>query len=600
MLSTLVSKIDSLINWLNKNSYWRDDLIIKESQFGGIGVFSKGPVDFEADDDRLLLRIPKSNLLCPKNSYIYNLLVDYESLNEDIILSEDMFGLVVTVIYELQCGSNSPWAEYLSSIDFENSEVPICLWDDMDKKNLQNTELNVQDLLNPQQLIDFYIESIHFANANKLVVSIPSIFDVKTSELTSEIITSAYHSQLIQFGQIIQSVSSRAFMVDNYCQLALVPAADLFNHLSPIVQDGKVMNRENIHFVCDGSVCDECGEQDCNHNQDDSDVYDNDEEDSDEDDKEEALSMEIDMEFIKSMEEEELSDADTDLDPEEVSTVSIDGDVAAHGAEIDLANELSDGSKCCDVVLISEPEEEYGYEIFNSYGNELTNCQLLEKYGFIGMDDNPNDTCTLSIQFFKQIKSLKQKLGTTKKVKELDEKLQWLEDSGYDLMNEIIQSIEQDHDHDHDHGHEHDHELGDEGCDEENCQENCCGEETVVDYPESWPLSIRVQNIDGQCSVQSYAILKLVELKYSVFAQKLLNVKNEKHLITNIQKYLLNNSVDEIQSFNKTILHWCKNRLNSYPKSISPSKYSKLIEKIIEQEKKILNKFITLNTKETI
>ena len=37
---------------------------------------------------------------------------------------------------------------------------------------------------------------------------------------------------MIEFGKIIQSVTSRAFMVDDYYQLALVPAADLFNHLS--------------------------------------------------------------------------------------------------------------------------------------------------------------------------------------------------------------------------------------------------------------------------------------------------------------------------------------------------------------------------------
>ncbi|MCP8718361.1 MAG: hypothetical protein M5F18_03575 [Asgard group archaeon] len=592
MSSTSINKIDSLTHWLKNNSYWRDDLIIKESEFGGIGVFSKGPMAFKEDDeeeeeDRLLLRIPKSNLLSPKNSYIYSLLVDYESGNEDIILSEYMFGLVITVIYERHCGSSSPWSEYLSTIDFESSEIPICLWDTQDKKNLQNTELDLLDLLDPQQLIDFYIESIRFARANKLVISIPDVLNINVSELTPEVLQKEYQVQMIEFGKIIQSVTSRAFMVDDYYQLALVPAADLFNHLSPIIQDGHVKNRENIHFVCDGNVCDKCGEQDCYHME----VSD------EEEDEQEVVPMESDMYYIESIVEEEMSDAETDIDPEEVSTVSIDGDVATNGAGLDLATELSDGSKCCDVVLISEPEEEYGYEIFNSYGNELTNCQLLEKYGFIDMDDNPNDTCILSVQFFKQIKSLKQKLGNNKKAKEVDEKLQWLEDAGYDLMNEIINSIEQDNDH----NHEHDNSNGeccdkDAGCANDNCEDDCCGTDVVTDFPESWPLSIRVKNIDGQCSTQSYAILKLVELKHSVFSQKLLNIKNEKHLITNIQKYLLNNTADEIKSFDRTIVNWCKNRLNNYPKEISQSKHSEIIERIVKQEKKILNKFITLHS----
>ncbi|RCK63921.1 Ribosomal lysine N-methyltransferase 3 [Candida viswanathii] len=588
MSSTLTTKIDLLQNWLSKNSFWRDDLVIKESKFGGIGVFSKGPIELKEDDDRLLLRIPKSNLLAPKNSYIYSLLVDYEPENEDIVLSEDMFGLVVTVIYELHCGPSSPWADYLGSIDLENSEIPICLWDSQDKQNLKNTELDLLGLLDPQQLIDFYLESVRFATSNKQLASIPPVLDVDESEV-AEIDNGKYPTKLIEFGKIIQSVTSRAFMVDNYCQLALVPAADLFNHLSPIVTDESVVNRENIHFVCDGTVCDDCGEQDCQHGGSDSD-----EEDQEDDEQDE---MEIDMDYIKSMDEEDQSDAETDVDPEEVSTVSIDGDVAAQAAELDLANELSDGSKCCDIILVSEPEEEYGYEIFNSYGNELTNCQLLEKYGFIDLDDNPNDTCILSVQFFKQIKSLKQKLGSAKKEKELDEKLEWLEDRGYDLMNEIIQSIESDHG-------EHEHEGGccdDEGtgCQDEHCEDECCGEETPINFPESWPLSIRVRNIDGECSIHSYGILKLVELKHSVFTQKLLNVKNETHMITNVQKYLLNNSEQEIQSFNKTILNWCKNRLNSYPKSLAPSKHNELIGKIIEQEKKVLNKFITLNIHES-
>ena len=81
--------------------------------------------------------VPKANLLAPKNSYIYNLLVDYEPENPDIILSEGMFGLVITVIYELQCHDSSPWFEYLQTIDFNNSQIPVCLWDTVDKDNLK-------------------------------------------------------------------------------------------------------------------------------------------------------------------------------------------------------------------------------------------------------------------------------------------------------------------------------------------------------------------------------------------------------------------------------------------------------------------------------
>ena len=69
------------------------------------------------------------------------------------------------------------------------------------------------------------------------------------------------------------------------------------------------------------------------------------------------------MDYIYEMEQDELSDADTDVDPEEASTLSMEEEIAVNGADHDLANELSDSSKCCDVVLIREPQEQHEFEI---------------------------------------------------------------------------------------------------------------------------------------------------------------------------------------------------------------------------------------------
>ena len=580
MSSTLSSRLDQLKSWLDKNSFWREDLIIKESPYGGIGVFSQGPIDIE--EDPLLLRIPKTNLLAPKNSYIYNLLVDYESENSDIILSEGMFGLVITVIYELQCHDSSPWFKYLQTIDFNNSQIPVCLWDTIDKENLKNTQLDLLNFLDPQELIDFYIEAIRFAQKNLDILPIPSILNINNTDLCSEILIKHHNDKLIEFGKVIQSVISRAFMIDNYYQLGLVPAADLFNHLSPKLIDGKVLDRENIHFVCDGTVCDICGEQECDHEEDEEEDEGMEQEPQEDDDHAESITS-ISMDYIYEMEQDELSDADTDVDPEEASTLSMEEEIRVNGADQDLANELSDSSKCCDVILIREPQEQHGFEIFNSYGNELSNAQLLQKYGFIDMDNNPNDTCLLSIQFFKQLKTLKDKLGNPKKAKELDQKIEWLEEVGYELINEIINAGETDHE-------EHTH-------DEEDCQdENCNQKYGEVVLPESWPLAIFVRNIDGSCSPQTYAILKLVELKHPYFVQKLESIDNEKILMKNIQKYLLNHTEKELKSFNKTVLNWCKNRLQKYPDSIKPSEHSEQISTIINQEKRILHKFIGLHS----
>ena len=94
---------------------------------------------------------------------------------------------------------------------------------------------------------------------------IPSILNIDNPDLSPKLLSEKHNDKLIEFGKVIQSVISRAFLIDNYYQLALVPAADLFNHLSPKTKDGKVIDRENIHFVCDGTVCEVCGEQECDH-----------------------------------------------------------------------------------------------------------------------------------------------------------------------------------------------------------------------------------------------------------------------------------------------------------------------------------------------
>ncbi|CAI5757244.1 unnamed protein product [Candida verbasci] len=623
MSFTKSTKVESLINWLDQNTYWRDDLIIKNSKFGGgLGVFINQDYSFNEDDDKLLLRIPKTNLLNPKNSFIYNLLIEFDSSsmsnsnsnsNSDVILSEGMYGLVLTLIYEESIQENSPWFDYINSINIEDTIIPICLWDDNEKELLKNTEVDLLSMLNYNELINFYIECIKFAKLNEKLINIPSVLDISQKNLNPQKILNLYHDKLILFGKYIQSVVSRAFQVDNYYQLSLVPGADLFNHLQPKIEEGnKLIPQENIHFTCDGSVCDECGEQECDHEESaDEDLEEfeeleeleelEDEELEDESDStpeiedEEIESKEIidgepeikeiTMEYINQIELEDLSDNETDLDPEEVSTLSMDEEDQHRNNEninIDLANDLSDSSKCCDVILVRPPLEKYDYEIFNSYGNELNNAYLLQKYGFINTNENFNNSCLLSVQFFKQISLLKEKLNTMKRG-ELQEKLDWLEDVGYELIYEIILST-----------HHHDEQDGDEQDEDEQDEDNhqdCCSES---EYYENWPLSIRIK-FNGEVTLQTYAILKLIELKYTIFKYKLLN--NIKKLKKYIKQILLTHNETDLKSMNNTVLKWCKDKLNSYTpieliKNSKNSKNSKLIKNLVEQEQNIINRFI--------
>ena len=95
------------------------------------------------------------------------------------------------------------------------------------------------NFLDPQELIDFYVEAIRFAHKNLDTLPIPSILNIDNPDLSPKLLSEKHNDKLIEFGKVIQSVISRAFLIDNYYQLALVPAADLFNHLSPKLKMGK-------------------------------------------------------------------------------------------------------------------------------------------------------------------------------------------------------------------------------------------------------------------------------------------------------------------------------------------------------------------------
>ena len=104
---------------------------------------------------------------------------------------------------------------------------------------------------------------------------------------------------------------------------------------------------------------------------------------------------------------------------------------------------------------------------------------------------------------FQAIENLEREIGESQKSKRVGSKIEWLEEIGYELINEIISAEDMEHNHD-----------------EEDCQDESCDQKDAeVIFPESWPLSIFVKNIDGSCSPQTYAILKLIELKHPYFVQ---------------------------------------------------------------------------------
>ncbi|KAK7682888.1 hypothetical protein QCA50_013920 [Cerrena zonata] len=278
MSLTTSDKIASLMEWLNANAFWNNDqLDVEQSkESSGIGVFFNSPDEDEEDDDNLLLRIPKENILSPKNSFIWNLLVDYSEnhiVNFDVDLTQD----------------------------------------------------NIDQL--PKIILD------------------------------------NHHEKLIQFGKYVQTVISRAFEVDEFHGLSLVPGADLFNHIPPVLnEDSRISGREDVHFVCDGGddVCDVCGELDCEDHQDEEemDIEEDDMFDDDDDDSLNDMQFDSDGQLVENDDDndDDENNDDDDLDDNDDNENLNDDEILGGDSEVDEA-ELFSSSGADDSSLESDLDD---------------------------------------------------------------------------------------------------------------------------------------------------------------------------------------------------------------------------------------------------
>lgn len=667
--------INSYYQWLRENALWNETLVeTKESPIGGLGVFWKDPKLLDDEIiDTILLRVPKSNILSTKNSLIYNLLLDYGDIQEEtseIDLTSGMHGLIICFIYELNMKLSSPWDLYLQSIDpkVTNIDLPVCLWSKKERELLKNTECAILGMDDLEELIMLFEACIEFAKFNSKLVEVPPVLDYDLSQKSDDF--DNYKDHLEQFGKLVQSVISRAFQVDDYHGPSLVPGADLFNHLSPIIVDEtQVIERENVHFVCDGGeeVCEICGEQDCDHmydeldesvdeideldrSEDESDELDDleaehqSDEHDDESDEEEHMDVsmiehsdieiedsdsstdiedledddnsndnddeidedteeigEITMELIERLEQEERDNNEdssdegeiTGFENSEINNDTFDG--IENTLNDDLQTQLSDSSKCVDIILSSLPEQQYNYEIFNTYGNELSNPYLLQRYGFVCKKEeaNINDTVLLFNEFNGYIKKLKSE-ATYNKKQQLTAKLTWL-DENFDIICEVIhefkkqqleEAIQMSKN-------QHTHEEGgsdDDEDDEDDDDEDLEDFEDDEDFPDSWKLSSKVM-FDGTVSIHTILIIRLIHMHFKIFKFKLYSCKQSK-LAPRIFKYLLTESNKE-EPINKVIRSLVQQKLNGYPRNFNTDTPRLLIiNDLIFQEKAILQRHL--------
>lgn len=715
MSLTHTRQLADLLYWLNTNAFWNLDRLELDISptTSGIGVFyvpqeeDQSPAEDQNEDetDNLLLRIPKSNILSPKNSMIWNLLVDYDLSNADIYLTTGLHSIVLTFIYELAQGSKSPWFHYLQSIAPEEEDnitinnIPLCLWPSEYKKKLYNTEYYYLDMLKSKELVDLYVECVRFARYNESLIAKPSVFDISSTDELD--IMRDESDKVTLFGSYVQVVISRAFEVDDYHGLSLVPGADLFNHASAGVNgDGRIEGREDVHFVCDGDVCVECGEFDCDDHEEEEEMVEMEEEEmgegeeeieenmedemgeeelegdvfgkdaeekedgdadsmgsdfdsdnellqdsgvsdqelystSDEDlndslvDESEVRSdissysddecsstteeepiKELSMDYIQHLEEElereGESELETDHDPEEASTTSLgvgsdeeeeleESEVAYHSdAEQDreeLAKELADGSKCCDIVLSRPPKQNSGkYELFNTYGNHLSNPYLLQRYGFITQDQNVNDVISLGNELIHYIKKYKAEQSPLK-VKQLENKISWYDEMGFEFVNDLVCEYES-------------RPALDDGDDDDEEQYD---EHTQImrdNLPESFVTSPRL-DINGKMTPQTYVLAKLIVLPYKIFHYKFIECASERKLAKRIFQILLPYEYEPIRGhqpkhsdkyrakINELVKSWSSLRLGRYVEINDDTKGDiklAMVKQVVQQEKEILRK----------
>ncbi|KAJ8140278.1 hypothetical protein OY671_006529 [Metschnikowia pulcherrima] len=720
MSSTDAGKYRMVLAWLSENAFWNAELLeLKPSKIGGLGVFwTLGPKDDE-NNDRLMLRVPKSNILSPANSFIHPLLMEYQCKNADVGLKAGMPALILTTLYELSQGTRSPWFYYLKSIDFYHSQIPLCFWADKAKEPLRNTECDILGMLESKEAIRMYWECVRFAESVQHLVPIPSLLNRHRMSQRS----------VNLFGRFLQAVISRAFHVDKYHGLALVPGADLFNHLSPLEKDGVIQHRENVHFECDDGddLCAYCGETGCAHmdESDDEELADlvklakteamqdsdrsqgtnemhdiqeeeeegdeemkegengmahddlaglvdeicSDEEqygpaesDTDEEDNEieengleengekDGNDYDIDIDVNKPITmadiaqlEDELendagsetdaeSEAETDLDDEEASTISGEEKDEANGGQEnfsegsssegpssgttsmassfkiegahaqELAEELTDGTKCCDIVVAHLPNERYDYELFNTYGNSLSNAYLLQRYGFVS-EKNPNTTCSLSVQVFADIKRLERTEVSDRQIKM---KLEWLERCGFDVINDL--SVQMSDCRENSNGNDDDADDADE-CDNKDkshshtpkdsradsaksCADSCCSSEEEEEPPQTWELAPQISP-DARPSKQTVAILRLLLMHFNVFYHKLYRCPSERRLEKRVHYYFMSGKLSREE---KIVLRgWVKDRLGRLGPDVDFESYQcKLINMILADERTLLTRALEL------
>ncbi|PPQ88992.1 hypothetical protein CVT25_005091 [Psilocybe cyanescens] len=342
------NQLSALLEWCIANGIFIDSQIrIGSDEQGDIGVYA---TDSFISPKQTLVRIPKDAILsvrtCSLAGFIpFNPYGLGAQLSLSMALYAEMYGAIVSKLHScvvksfplsfhrLKC-RESKWFGYIDSFPGEMVDLPI-FW---------GLDVNSQDAL---EALDWLTgteagKMLHGKNEDNLTKLVGTLSISESSPFIllrqkQEEIDNFYYDiaepllsrhleaskpTLMGFHRAFSLVSSRAFLVDAYHGLSMVPIADAFNH--------SVDNQ--IHLESDYNVCPECGSlHECPHDRDD------------------------------------VTDVDT---------------------KPGSPKNAEDAHDSC-YMMVTNAGIPPQAEIFNTYGETLSNSQLLNQYGFV-LQSNDN------------------------------------------------------------------------------------------------------------------------------------------------------------------------------------------------------------------
>lgn len=335
---------------------------------------------------------------------------------------DGMLALTLAYMYERSLGKDSPWYEFLQTIDQVSESTIPRFWTLEEQEWLVGSEVEYMGGLDASEVTSVYEEDVKpFIESNGLFENSP---ELRTYE--------GYKNSLV-------AVSGRAFEVDVFRGLSLVPGACLFNHT----------NEEDVHFESQDAVCPVCGDATfCEHALEHMNEFSDDEDEhehghthdhsgcgGDHDHShshshstsngskskaekpqateltEEGLSDESD-EYEDEEEDDGFEDVEEDEEMEDV-----DGDEMDEDNEENEENEEEDeeddeddeDADTCDIIAVKDIPA--GKEVYNTYG-ELSNGVLLSRYGF-ALWDNEHETVSLGKEVLAYVKENNLKARTS-------------------------------------------------------------------------------------------------------------------------------------------------------------------------------------------